>query len=180
LLPGVGLNPTRTGLFRALEKMGMTATVEEPSSSGGEPTGSLRVRFSGLEGIRIGREDVPAMVDELPVLAVAATQADGITEIRGAEELRVKECDRISAMAEGLSALGADIEAHPDGWTIRGPRRLRGGRVNSRGDHRIAMALAVAALSADGPVEIEGTECADISYPGFFADLERLSGGDPR
>jgi len=177
-LPGVGLNPTRTGLLRVLEGMGLSAKVEDPSTSGGEPTGTLRVRSSRLEGTRVVREQVPTMVDELPVLAVAATQAHGITEIRGAEELRVKECDRIAAMAEGLSALGADIEAHPDGWTIRGPKPLKGGVVNSRGDHRIAMALAVAALAARGPVEIEGTGCVDISYPGFFADLERLSGRD--
>lgn len=180
LLPGVGLNPTRTGLLEMLKAMGLSMSVEDPSTSGGEPTGTIRVRSSSLEGTRVVREQVPAMVDELPVLAVAATQARGITEIRGAEELRVKECDRIAAMAEGLSALGADIEAHPDGWVIRGPNRLKGGRVKSRGDHRIAMALAVAALAAEGPVEIEGAECVDISYPGFFADLERLSRGDRR
>ena len=180
LLPGVGLNPTRTGLLEALKEMGLSVAVEDPSFSGGEPTGTMRVRSSSLEGTCIVREQVPAMVDELPVLAVAATQARGVTEVRGAGELRVKECDRIAAMAEGLSALGADIEAQPDGWTIRGPNRLKGGRVNSHGDHRIAMALAVAALAADGPVVIEGAECVDISYPGFFADLERLSGGDHR
>lgn len=180
LLPGVGLNPTRTGLLEALKEMGLSVAVEDPSFSGGEPTGTMRVRSSSLEGTCIVREQVPAMVDELPVLAVAATQARGVTEVRGAGELRVKECDRIAAMADGLSDLGADIEARPDGWVIRGPRRLRAGRVDSRGDHRIAMALAVAGLAADGPVEIEGAECVDISYPGFFADLERLSGGDHR
>jgi len=179
-LPGVGLNPTRTGLLEAMKAMGLSVAVENAMASGGEPAGTLRVRSSRLEGTRVVREQVPLLVDELPILAVAATQARGVTEIRGAEELRVKECDRIAAMAEGLAALGADIEAHPDGWTIRGPRPLKGGRVNSHGDHRIAMALAVAALAADGPVQIGRADCVEISYPGFFTDLERISGGSAR
>ncbi|HEV2415898.1 MAG TPA: 3-phosphoshikimate 1-carboxyvinyltransferase, partial [Candidatus Dormibacteraeota bacterium] len=110
-----------------------------------------------------------------PVLAVAATQITGRSEISGASELRVKESDRIYAMEEGLRAMGADITASEDGWVINGPRFLEGARVDSAGDHRVAMALAIAGLMADGQTEIEGAECVDISYPGFFDDLENLS-----
>ena len=114
------------------------------------------------------------MIDELPVLAVAATQMPGTSVIAGARELRVKESDRIAAMDEGLTAMGADITAIDDGWVINGPRRLEGARVESHGDHRVAMALAVAGLIADGDTEIEGAECVEISYPGFFDHLEYL------
>ena len=123
---------------------------------------------------------MPALVDELPLLAVAAAVADGVSEIRGASELRVKECDRISAVAEALRALGADLDEHEDGWTIRGGRPLRGGAVRSHGDHRIAMSMAVAALAAEGPVEIDDVDCVAISYPGFFEQLSTVvtRGGD--
>ena len=175
LLHGVGLNPTRTGLLAILRRMGLSVVVEDPCTSGGEASGNLRVAASRLRGAAVGGEEIPAIVDELPVLAVAATQAEGITEVRGAGELRVKECDRISAMVEGLGTLGAHIQELPDGWVIRGGSPLHGGRVQSHGDHRVAMALAVAGLVADAPVEIDGAECADISYPEFFRDLQRLS-----
>jgi 3-phosphoshikimate 1-carboxyvinyltransferase len=115
------------------------------------------------------------MIDELPVLAVVATQLPGESVIVGAGELRVKESDRLAAMEAGLSAMGADIVAREDGWVIHGPRRLEGARVDSAGDHRVAMALAIAALIADGKTEIEGAECVDISYPGFFDHLEYLA-----
>lgn len=173
-LHGVGLNPTRTGLLDALKRMGLDADIELPSLAGGEKVGDLRVRSSALKAVRIGAEDVPALVDELPVLAVASTRAEGVTEIRGAGELRVKECDRISAMAEGLRALGADLDEHDDGWTIRGGQKLHGGSVSSHGDHRIAMALSIAGLTADGPVEIDDDACVAISYPGFFDSLEAV------
>ncbi|HKW06412.1 MAG TPA: 3-phosphoshikimate 1-carboxyvinyltransferase, partial [Candidatus Dormibacteraeota bacterium] len=115
------------------------------------------------------------MIDELPVLAVAATQIAGTSVISGASELRLKESDRLYAMEDGLRQMGADITATEDGWVINGPRDLEGARVDSVGDHRIAMALAVAGLMADGKTEIEGAECVDISYPGFFDDLEALA-----
>ena len=114
------------------------------------------------------------MIDELPVLAVAATQIAGKSVIAGAGELRVKESNRLAAMEAGLAAMGADIVTQDDGWVITGPRRLEGARVDSAGDHRIAMALAVAGLIADGKTEIEGAECIEISYPGFFDHLEYL------
>jgi 3-phosphoshikimate 1-carboxyvinyltransferase len=114
------------------------------------------------------------MIDELPVLAVAATQMPGRSVISGASELRVKESNRIEAMAEGLAAMGADITAVHDGWMISGPRYLEGARVSSHGDHRVAMALAIAGLMADGKTEIDGAECVEISYPEFFDHLEYL------
>jgi 3-phosphoshikimate 1-carboxyvinyltransferase len=129
-----------------------------------------------LQGpVHVNGNGVARMIDELPVLAVVATQLQGTSVIAGAAELRVKESDRVAAMAEGLSAMGADIEVRDDGWVITGPRRLEGARVDSAGDHRIAMALAVGALIADGKTEIEGAECVEISYPGFFDHLEYLA-----
>jgi 3-phosphoshikimate 1-carboxyvinyltransferase len=119
---------------------------------------------------------VAELIDELPVLAVAAALLPGTSRVTGAGELRVKESDRIAAMAAGLSAMGADVTELPDGWEIRGPRHLEGARVSSAGDHRVAMALAVAGLLADGETEIDGAECVDISYPGFWDTLESLCG----
>lgn len=180
VLRGVGLNPTRTGLLEVLRGMGLDAGIGELSLAGGEPVGDLRVRTSQLGPVRIGAEQVPALVDELPLLAVTAALAEGVSEIRGASELRVKECDRISAVAEGLRSLGADLDEHEDGWTIRGGRPLQGGSVRSFGDHRIAMSMAVAALTAEGPVEIDDVDCVAISYPGFFDQLSTVvsRGGD--
>lgn len=175
ILRGVGLNPTRTGMLETLRQMGLDVQIESPCLSGGEKMGDLRVKGSSLAAISIDAERVPALVDELPVLAVAATRAEGVTEIRGAGELRVKECDRISAMTEGLRALGAELDEHQDGWTIRGGQKLRGGKVQSRGDHRIAMALAIAGLAADGPVEIDDAACVAISYPDFFDHLAAVA-----
>jgi len=175
ILRGVGLNPTRTGMLETLRQMGLDVQIGSPCLSGGEKMGDLRVKASSLTAISIDAEIVPALVDELPVLAVAATQAEGVTEIRGAGELRVKECDRISAMTEGLRALGASLDEHEDGWTIRGGSKLHGGTVRSHGDHRIAMALAIAGLAADGPVEIDDAACVAISYPDFFDHLAAVA-----
>ncbi len=175
ILRGVGLNPTRTGMLETLRQMGLDVQIGSPCLSGGEKMGDLRVKASSLTAISIDAEIVPALVDELPVIAVAATQAEGVTEIRGAGELRVKECDRISAMTEGLRALGASLDEHEDGWTIRGGSKLHGGTVRSHGDHRIAMALAIAGLAADGPVEIDDAACVAISYPDFFDHLAAVA-----
>ena len=176
-LPEVGLNPTRTGLLSALGRMGLDYGVTDLTLSGGEPLGTLQVRSSSLEGTVVDAPEIPALVDELPILAVAAVRAKGVTEIRGARELRFKECDRIAAMAEGLRTLGAEVEEREDGWILRGPCRLRGGEVDSFGDHRVAMALGVAALTAEGPVRIRGAACAGISYPGFFEALSEDTAG---
>jgi len=179
LLEKVGLNPTRTGLLDVLQRMGLHGETEALRESGGEPVGNLRIRTASLEGTRVEASEVPRMVDELPVLAVAATQAAGKTEIRGARELRYKECDRIRGMAEGLAALGADIEELEDGWIITGPTPLHGGSVKTLGDHRIAMALSVAAAIAEGPVDLDDPECVNISYPSFFESLEQFAKGSP-
>jgi len=179
LLEKVGLNPTRTGLLEVLKRMGLRWETEALRESGGEPLGNLRIRTASLEGTRVEASEVPRMVDELPVLAVAATQATGKTEIRGARELRYKECDRIRGMAEGLAALGADIEELEDGWIVTGPTPLHGGSVKTLGDHRVAMALSVAAAIAEGPVDLDDPECVNISYPSFFESLERFAKGSP-
>jgi 3-phosphoshikimate 1-carboxyvinyltransferase len=136
----------------------------------------LRVR-SALDPkpVNVGGDTAAQMIDELPVLAVAATQIVGRSVIAGASELRVKESDRLYAMEDGLRAMGADITVTEDGWVINGPRNLEGARVDSAGDHRVAMALAVAGMIADGRTEIDGAECVDISYPDFFDHLEHLS-----
>jgi 3-phosphoshikimate 1-carboxyvinyltransferase len=139
-----------------------------------EPTGDLRVRSSKLRGIRIKGEQVPELIDELPILMVAASTASGRTEILGAGELRVKETDRIRSMTLGLSALGAKITELEDGCVIEGVQELRGGRLKSFGDHRTAMALVVAALRTRDTVEIDDRECVKISYPNFFEDLKRV------
>jgi 3-phosphoshikimate 1-carboxyvinyltransferase len=132
-------------------------------------------RARDLRPVRVDATMAARMIDELPVLAVAATQIEGQSVIAGAAELRVKESDRLYAMEAGLAAMGADIAASEDGWVINGPRRLEGARVDSAGDHRVAMALAVAGLIADGKTEIKGAECVGISYPDFFDHLEYLA-----
>ena len=174
-LSGVGVNPTRTALADLLSSIGFSIRRSKSRLEAGEPVVDLQVTPAGdLRPVPWNGAMAPQMIDELPVLAVAATQIPGATVISGAGELRVKESDRIAAMEAGLSAMGADITAQEDGWVINGPRRLEGATVDSMGDHRIAMALAVAALIADGKTEIEGAECVAISYPNFFDHLEYL------
>jgi 3-phosphoshikimate 1-carboxyvinyltransferase len=169
-LPGVGVNPTRAGILQLLP----VARVEE-GEEGGEPTATLRVvTLPGLRPWAWSEKLSAELIDELPVLAVAATQLAGRTIISGAAELRVKESDRVAAMAAGLKAMGASLEEREDGWEIEGPTRLRGAAVEARGDHRIAMALAVAGLLAEGETEVYGAECVAVSYPGFWDDLESL------
>lgn len=176
-VPAVGVNPTRAGILAVMERAGLPVRQEAPRLEGREPVADLLVESSSGRAFTVEASEVAALVDELPVLAVAAAILPGTTRISGADELRVKESDRIAAMAEGLVRMGADVEALADGWLIRGPRRLRGAEVRSFGDHRVAMSLAVAGLLAEGETVIEGSECVDISYPGFWADLARLSGG---
>ncbi len=170
----VGLNPTRTGLLDILSAMGASMEHSQAPESAGEPWGAITVRSSTLAGVHIEGEVLPRAVDELPLVAVLATQAEGKTVVSGAAELRVKESDRIRAMAEGLRALGADITEKPDGWIIRGPRRLRGARVVAELDHRVAMALAVAGLVAEGETIIEGAATVATSFPEFVETLVSL------
>lgn len=172
-LRGVGLNPHRVGFLHVLSRMG--ARIRVTGGDGpGEPVGDLEVSASELRATQIGPEEIPSLIDELPVLAVAACAAHGVTRVSGAAELRVKESDRLAAVARELGRLGASIVETSDGWVIEGPCRLRGGVVSSWGDHRLAMAWSVAALTAAGPVEVAGAEAVAVSYPRFFADLETL------
>lgn len=174
-LLAVGVNPTRTAFADTLAAAGIAVRRAHESVQGNEPVADLiAAPAQDLRPIRIRDGKAAEMIDELPVLAVAATQLPGTSVIEGAAELRVKESDRVAAMEEGLREMGADIEARDDGWVINGPRNLEGARVRSHGDHRVAMALAVAALLADGKTEIDDAECVDISYPGFFDQLEYL------
>lgn len=173
-IEGVGLNPTRTGLLDVLRRMGADIAIEEEGEQGGEPVGTLHVRGGALRATRIAGEDVVRAIDELPVLAVAATQAQGETVIADAAELRLKEVDRIGLLAGELRKLGASVEERPDGMLIGGPARLRGARFTSHGDHRLAMALAVAGLVAEGETLVEDAACAADSFPGFAATLAAL------
>lgn len=170
----VGLNPTRTSFLRILEQMGAEVQVDV-TSSGIEPAGSVRVVGRPLEAIALGPGDVAALIDEIPALLALATQAHGVTTIRGAAELRVKESDRIAGMAEGLRRLGATVEERPDGISIHGPAFLHGATVDANGDHRIAMALAIAALVASDPTRINDADSVAVSYPEFFAHMHEVT-----
>ena len=172
---GVNLNPRRSGLLDVLERMGANITVFNRRRIGGEPAGDLDVRPAQLVGTTIGAGEVPLLVDELPLFALLAVHAHGDSVLRGAAELRAKETDRIEAVVDGLRRLGAHIRATPDGFTVRGvPSRLRGGSVDARGDHRIAMLGAIAGLVSREGVEVEGAEVAAVSFPGFFDLLDSL------
>ena len=174
-LTDVGLNPTRTAALDVLRSMGADVVVEETSSSMGEPIGKIAITHTQLRGVQVPRSAVPALIDEIPALAIVASQAEGETVFSGAGELRVKESDRIAALAAGLSALGADVEELPDGLVVRGPTPLREGRVDSHGDHRIALSFAVAGLVADGTVRVEGWSCVETSFPEFLDVLGEVS-----
>ncbi len=168
----VYVGPARTGFLDVLGRMGASIEVE----GRGPSTADIVARYSPLRATEIGSDEVPALVDEIPALAVAAAVADGTTSFRGASELRVKETDRIDAVVKGLAALGARAEPLADGMVITGPSELCGGRVTSNGDHRIAMALAVAGMVAREPTEVTGWDAVATSYPGFLEDLRRLTG----
>jgi len=181
ILPGssitvldVGLNPGRTGLLEVLSAMGARIAVQPTGERGGERIGRISVAHAPLRGARVSGALVPRMIDEFPALAVAAVCAHGETRVRQAESLRSKESDRIAALVNELRALGANIEEHPDGFTIHGPTPLRGGVVQCHGDHRLAMALAIAGLAAADPVTIAGAEAIDESFPGFSETLHSL------
>jgi 3-phosphoshikimate 1-carboxyvinyltransferase len=176
IFEGVNVNPGRTGLLDVLERMGSRITVFNRRSVGGEPVADLDVRSAPLTATRVDAAEVPRLVDELPLVALAGAMARGPTEVRGAEELRAKETDRIETVTESLKALGARIEPRPDGFVVRGtPARLRGGRMSSYADHRIAMLGAVAGLVSREGVEIEGAEAVAISFPGFFDLLDSVT-----
>ncbi len=175
----VGWNPTRTGFVEILQQMGGDIELLHLTEMNGEPCANILVRSASLRGIRIEGTWVPRTIDELPLLAVIATQAEGTTIIRDASELRVKESDRIRSTVTNLRRLGARVEELPDGMVIEGPTPLRGGVVDAYGDHRIAMSFAIAGLIADAPVIIQGAEWAEVSYPGFFDTLRVLAHATP-
>ncbi|MCG7343037.1 3-phosphoshikimate 1-carboxyvinyltransferase [Sporosarcina sp. ACRSL] len=170
----VGLNPTRTGIIEVLRKMGAKVEIVEQNGEIGEPYGIVKVSHAPLKGIEISGDIIPTLIDEIPIIALLATQAKGTTIIKDAEELRVKETDRIAAVTEELTKLGADVEATEDGMIIKGPTVLSGAELKSYGDHRIGMMAAIAALLTDGPVQVEDTSCIAISYPNFFDHLTKL------
>ena len=169
----VGLNPTRTALLNVLRRAGATIDEQIEREAGGEPSGTVRVRYGQPRALTLGAEDVPYLIDEIPALAAWAAHG-GELHVTGAGELRVKESDRISALVRGFLALGADIDEFTDGFHLRGSRRLTGGHADAAGDHRLAMAFAIAALGADAPSVISGADSVAISYPEFFTTLEAL------
>lgn len=172
----VGLNPTRSGIIDVLQNMGVLIDVLNETDDNGERSGTVKVTYNKIVPTEIGGALIPRLIDELPVIALLATQAQGTTVIKDAAELRVKETDRIAAVTNELNQLGANIEATADGMIIHGPTPLTGGKMDSYGDHRLGMMAAIASLIATGPIEINDPACIDISYPTFFEDLETIAG----
>jgi len=172
-LPDVCLNPTRTGFYAALERMGANVTLDQRESQGGEPVGAIVARASSLAGIDLGRDDVPSMIDELPLVACLAARAAGTTTIRGAEELRVKESDRIATVVANLRAIGVNADELPDGMCIEGSDRPLRGSINTHGDHRIAMAFGVLRALPNSDIAIDDIACVSVSYPEFWNDVAR-------
>jgi 3-phosphoshikimate 1-carboxyvinyltransferase len=173
LLKDVGLNPTRTAILKVLSRMGAHLT-EILHSSDGEPIGNIEIHGAALKGTTLLPEEIPNLIDEIPVIAVAAALASGETHIRGARELRVKETDRITTTVENLRKMGVDVEEFEDGMTIRGGNPLHAAEIESHGDHRIAMAFCIAGLFAKGETVVHGTDCINTSYPGFSHHLDAI------
>jgi 3-phosphoshikimate 1-carboxyvinyltransferase len=171
LLSNVGVNPTRTGMLEVLRLMGADIEVLNERLSGEEPVADLRVRSAKLKGVSVGAEMIPRLIDEIPILSVAALFAEGQTLFRGAEELRVKETDRLRAMSCELERMGGKVAERPDGMVIEGTGRLKSADCKTYGDHRVAMSLAVAGMAADGVV-LDNAGCVAISFPGFFEMME--------
>ncbi|CAM4147701.1 3-phosphoshikimate 1-carboxyvinyltransferase [Listeria booriae] len=173
-LENVGLNPTRTGIIDVVKEMGGKITVEQTSKAGDEPAGTVIVETSDLKGIEIGGDIIPRLIDELPVIALLASQANGQTVIKDAEELKVKETNRIDAVVTELSKMGVALVGTDDGMIIEGNQTLHGATVQSYGDHRMGMMLQIAALLADSDVALEKAEAINVSYPSFFEDVASL------
>ncbi len=173
-IPNIGLNPARTGILDILTEMGANIQIDNQRDESGEPVGDLVIRTAPLHGIAIGASQVPTTIDEFPIFCVAAALAQGKTTVTGAEELRVKETDRIQAMATELKKLNVAIEETPDGFVVQGGSSLQGGHCQSYGDHRVAMAIAIAGLTAESPTVIDDTDCIETSFPGFHGKLLEL------
>ena len=174
LIKHVGINPTRDGILRVCKAMGADIQLMNHSTAGGEPVADLLVRHSALHGTVIEGELIPALIDEIPVIAVLAAYAKGTTVIRNAEELKVKESNRLGILVEELTAMGGNVEETSDGMIIHGGAPLQGASIDSRLDHRIAMSFAIAGLAAEGTTQLLRADCVDISYPGFYKDLREL------
>ncbi|MFZ5906303.1 MAG: 3-phosphoshikimate 1-carboxyvinyltransferase [Nitrospirota bacterium] len=176
MIRDVGINPTRTGLLNVLKRMGAEIGVENRRELSGEPVADIHCKnATGLNAVTVTKEDIPSMIDEFPILCIAATQARGTTTIRGAEELRVKESDRIGSMVKELRKMGVETEEFADGLSIQGGAELKSAVLESHDDHRIAMALSIGALIAEGMTEIRGISSVNISFPGFFDIVRRLT-----
>lgn len=175
LIKNVGINETRDGIIRVAKQMGGNITLLHENRDSGEPVADVLVSHSPLHGIEISGSIIPTLIDELPIIAIMAAYAEGTTVIADAAELKVKESNRIDVMVDNLTAMGADITGTEDGMIIKGGSPLHGALIHSMADHRIAMSFAVASLLADGTTSIEGGECVNISYPGFYKDLAALS-----
>lgn len=173
-LKNVGINPTRDGILRVCKAMGADISLENVVDNGGEPTADIVVKTSKLHGTVIGGEVIPTLIDEIPVIALMAAFAEGETVIKDAQELKVKESDRIALTVDHLVAMGADAEATEDGMIIRGGRTLHGAKIHCKYDHRIAMTFSIAGINADGETVIEDSECVDVSYPTFYEQLASL------
>ena len=175
VLPNVGINPSRTGILDALTMMGAHFALDHQIEINHEPRAQIVASHSTLKGVTLGGGMIPRIIDEIPILAVAATQAQGVTTIKDAGELRVKESDRLTAVAENLKRMGAHVRELKDGLVINGPTRLKGAEIDTFGDHRIAMAFSIAALIAQGETIIKGVECVNISFPGFYDQLKTVT-----
>ena len=175
----VGLNPTRTAVLDVLARMGARVSVTSDDSSGPEPMGTVTVAPDVLRGVSVRGDEVPRLIDELPLIAAMGACAEGVTSITDAAELRAKESDRVSAMVDNLRALGVDVDERPDGLDVHGSDRPLRGRVQSRGDHRIAMAFGVLGAIGSNDIEIDDRGAADVSFPGFWTLLERLAAAPP-
>jgi len=173
----VGLNPSRSALLDVLRRMGAQVSAVVEHGADGEPAGRIEVRGAGLGGCQVRPEEIPILIDELPVLAVAGALSNGTFTVRNARELRVKETDRITTMVTNLRAFGAAVDEFDDGFEVHGGHPLRGATVESFGDHRVAMACAVAGLFADGPTTVRDTGCVATSYPGFAGHLTVMMAG---
>ena len=173
-IKNVGINPTRDGMIQVCKQMGANLTLENEHMMSGEPVADITVTTSSLKGITIGGDIIPTLIDEIPIIAILACFADGDTIIKDAQELKVKESNRIDVMVKNLSAMGADIEATEDGMIIHGGKPLHGAFIESHDDHRIAMSFAIASFAADGETTIDNPDCVTISYPDFYKDLEGL------
>ncbi|MBB5147674.1 MULTISPECIES: 3-phosphoshikimate 1-carboxyvinyltransferase [Ureibacillus] len=174
VLKNVGINPTRAGIIEVMQQMGANVTVDQELSDAAEPTATITIRTSNLKRTTIEGDIIPRLIDEIPIIALLATQAEGTTIIRDAEELKVKETDRITAVVTELKKLGADITATDDGMIINGPTSLKGAKLSTYGDHRIGMMAAIASLITDSPIEIDDADCIAVSYPTFFEHLDLL------